>query len=38
MLNGMIKNVCNLSNDKTQYSFILNYRSVRGGGERGQNK
>ena len=24
----MIKNSCNLSNEKTQYSFILNYRGV----------
>ena len=24
----MIKNLCNLSNEKTQHSFILNYRDV----------
>ena len=40
----MIKNFCNLSNEKTQYCFILNYRGVgeevwgKGGGERGLNK
>ena len=24
----MIKNLCNLSNENTHYSFILNYRGV----------
>ena len=39
----MIKNLCNVSNEKTQYSFILDYRDVGEkvlgeGGERGLNK
>ena len=39
MLNVMIKNLCNSSNEKTQYSFILKQRCwERGVGERGLNK
>ena len=30
ILKVMIKNLCNLSNGKTQYLFILNYKSVVG--------
>ena len=44
ILKVMIKNLCNLSDEKTQYCFIANYRGVGkevltwGEGQMGQNK